>query len=72
MQVLCCNQAPSCVLIGPKCHSMCSNCYLISMRQVVRENQVIIVVGETGSGKTTQLTQVCSLIECNDHMFILS
>lgn len=25
--------------------------------QVVRENQVIIVVGETGSGKTTQLTQ---------------
>lgn len=27
--------------------------------QVVRENQVIVVVGETGSGKTTQLTQVC-------------
>lgn len=25
--------------------------------QVVRENQVVIVVGETGSGKTTQLTQ---------------
>jgi hypothetical protein len=25
--------------------------------QVVRENQVIIVVGETGSGKTTQMTQ---------------
>ncbi|WCJ19134.1 RNA helicase family protein [Euphorbia peplus] len=25
--------------------------------QVVRENQVIVVVGETGSGKTTQLTQ---------------
>ncbi|KAK4842386.1 hypothetical protein QYF36_020662 [Acer negundo] len=25
--------------------------------QVIRENQVIIVVGETGSGKTTQLTQ---------------
>ncbi|CAM8947639.1 unnamed protein product [Rhodiola kirilowii] len=25
--------------------------------QVIRENQVIVVVGETGSGKTTQLTQ---------------
>ncbi|KAL8052410.1 hypothetical protein ABFX02_05G002500 [Erythranthe guttata] len=25
--------------------------------QVIRENQVVIVVGETGSGKTTQLTQ---------------
>eukprot|EP00798_Chlamydomonas_sp_ICE-L_P027222 gene27222-2471_t len=27
------------------------------LMQVVRENQVIIVVGETGSGKTTQMTQ---------------
>jgi HrpA-like RNA helicase len=26
---------------------------------IVRENNVIVVVGETGSGKTTQLTQVC-------------
>jgi pre-mRNA-splicing factor ATP-dependent RNA helicase DHX38/PRP16 len=25
--------------------------------QVIRENSVVIVVGETGSGKTTQLTQ---------------
>jgi polynucleotide 5'-kinase involved in rRNA processing len=25
--------------------------------QVIRENPVVIVVGETGSGKTTQLTQ---------------
>lgn len=25
--------------------------------QVIRENQVVVVVGETGSGKTTQLTQ---------------
>ncbi|KAG0465507.1 hypothetical protein HPP92_019671, partial [Vanilla planifolia] len=25
--------------------------------QVVRENQIVVVVGETGSGKTTQLTQ---------------
>ena len=27
------------------------------LKQVIRDNQVIIVVGETGSGKTTQLTQ---------------
>ena len=27
------------------------------LMQVIRENQVVIVVGETGSGKTTQLTQ---------------
>ena len=26
--------------------------------KIIRENSVIIVVGETGSGKTTQLTQV--------------
>jgi pre-mRNA-splicing factor ATP-dependent RNA helicase DHX38/PRP16 len=26
--------------------------------QIIRDNQVIIIVGETGSGKTTQLTQV--------------
>jgi HrpA-like RNA helicase len=25
--------------------------------QVIRENPVVIVVGETGSGKTTQMTQ---------------
>lgn len=25
--------------------------------QVIRENQIVIIVGETGSGKTTQLTQ---------------
>jgi pre-mRNA-splicing factor ATP-dependent RNA helicase DHX38/PRP16 len=24
---------------------------------VVRENKIVIIVGETGSGKTTQLTQ---------------
>ena len=28
-----------------------------SLLQVIRDNQIIIVVGETGSGKTTQLTQ---------------
>lgn len=27
------------------------------LMQVIRENQIIVVVGETGSGKTTQLTQ---------------
>jgi pre-mRNA-splicing factor ATP-dependent RNA helicase DHX38/PRP16 len=27
------------------------------MMQLVRENQVVVVVGETGSGKTTQMTQ---------------
>jgi HrpA-like RNA helicase len=25
--------------------------------QIIRENQVVVVVGETGSGKTTQMTQ---------------
>ena len=28
-----------------------------SLLQVIRDNQIIIIVGETGSGKTTQLTQ---------------
>lgn len=28
---------------------------------VIRENSIVIVVGETGSGKTTQLTQVFHL-----------
>lgn len=27
------------------------------LMQVVRENQIVVIVGETGSGKTTQLTQ---------------
>jgi pre-mRNA-splicing factor ATP-dependent RNA helicase DHX38/PRP16 len=29
----------------------------LQLLNVIRENNVIIVVGETGSGKTTQLTQ---------------
>jgi HrpA-like RNA helicase len=29
--------------------------------QIIRENQVVVVVGETGSGKTTQMTQVYCL-----------
>ena len=27
--------------------------------KIIRDNSITIVVGETGSGKTTQLTQVC-------------
>ena len=29
--------------------------------QVIRDNQIIVIVGETGSGKTTQLTQVSDI-----------
>lgn len=31
---------------------------LFQLLNVIRENQVVVIVGETGSGKTTQLTQV--------------
>lgn len=30
---------------------------LMLMHQAVHENQILIVIGETGSGKTTQITQ---------------
>jgi HrpA-like RNA helicase len=30
----------------------------LQLLNVIRDNQVVIIVGETGSGKTTQLTQV--------------
>jgi len=28
--------------------------------QIIRDNQIVVIVGETGSGKTTQLTQFLS------------
>jgi len=31
---------------------------VLQLLRIIRENTVVIVVGETGSGKTTQLTQV--------------
>lgn len=34
----------------------CSH-FIHTFLQVIRENQVVVVVGETGSGKTTQMTQ---------------
>ena len=34
---------------------------LIQLLSVIRDNSVVIIVGETGSGKTTQLTQVTPL-----------
>lgn len=37
--------------------------------QVIRENQVVVVVGETGSGKTTQMTQVQFRSTLSDHDF---
>ncbi|KAL6543643.1 hypothetical protein OROGR_010140 [Orobanche gracilis] len=35
--------------------------------RVIRENQVVVVVGETGSGKTTQLTQYLHEDECTSN-----
>lgn len=34
-----------------------SNGFITQLLTIVRENPVVIIVGETGSGKTTQLTQ---------------
>ena len=33
----------------------------LQLLSVIRDNSVVIIVGETGSGKTTQLTQVCKI-----------
>lgn len=32
--------------------------FYFQLLNVIRDNNVIVIVGETGSGKTTQLTQV--------------
>ncbi|GJV67697.1 putative RNA-directed DNA polymerase [Tanacetum coccineum] len=40
-----------------KSKSLTQRRQFLPILQVIRENQVIVVVGETGSGKTTQLTQ---------------
>ena len=29
------------------------------IKEAIRENQVVIIAGETGSGKTTQLPKIC-------------
>lgn len=55
-----------CLLISPPMHPWSSSLVPIlgshprpplPAQQVIRENQVVVVVGETGSGKTTQMTQ---------------
>lgn len=43
-------------------HAFClpvTNCcrVLVNLLQAVHDNQILIVIGETGSGKTTQITQ---------------
>ena len=39
------------------CFRNCNIYNSIQLLNVIRENNVVIIVGETGSGKTTQLTQ---------------
>ncbi len=38
---------------------------------VIRDNSVVIIVGETGSGKTTQLTQVCIGVDTVNLFYII-
>ena len=33
--------------------------YAAAIVEAVRENPTVVVIGETGSGKTTQISQVC-------------
>jgi len=40
-------------------------CCMLQLLRIIRENTVVIVVGETGSGKTTQLTQVSTRRICH-------
>lgn len=35
----------------------CNNNFHVRFFQAVTDNQILIVIGETGSGKTTQITQ---------------
>lgn len=42
--------------------------FVLQLLWIIRENVVVIVVGETGSGKTTQLTQVCRM----SHFILMS
>ena len=41
----------------------------LQLLSIIRDNSVVVIVGETGSGKTTQLTQVSLLVvaECYAH-----
>lgn len=32
--------------------------FIMQLLTIIRDNSIVIIVGETGSGKTTQLTQV--------------
>lgn len=38
---------------------------------MIRENNIVVVVGETGSGKTTQLTQVKIVLYLEFTLYIL-
>ncbi len=40
------------------------------LKRIIRDNQVVIVCGETGSGKTTQLPQICIELGLADHGMI--
>ncbi len=45
-----------CVNNEPACANVKQLCVLLVL-QAVNDNQTLIVIGETGSGKTTQITQ---------------
>jgi len=47
-------------------------CCMLQMLRIIRENAVVIVIGETGSGKTTQLTQVCRIYYSMPRVFHLT
>ena len=45
--------------------------YADKILEAVRSNPVTIVIGETGSGKTTQISQVCSVRETSSVRVLL-